>query len=58
MEKLRLDRDHEKEEREDIIRLETLEREDRMLREKLGMEEKEKEKQGEMTREKNKNMRN
>ena len=59
MEKLRLDGEREKEEREDRIRHETLKREDRLLREKLEtekvrleMEEREKEKQREMEREK------
>ena len=66
MEKLRLDCEREKEERADRIRLETLEREDRMLREKremerekleqekirLEMEEREREKQRAIEREK------
>ena len=52
MEKLWLDRECEKEEREDRIRLETLEREDRLLRQKIEMEEREREKQGEIEREK------
>ena len=52
MEKLRLDHEGEKEEREDRIRLETLEREDRLLRQKIEMEEREREKQREIEREK------
>ena len=39
MEKLRLDLEREKEEQGDRIRLETLEREDRLLRQKIEMEE-------------------
>ena len=52
MEKLRLDREREKEELEDRIRLETLERDDRLLRQKNEMEEREREKQREIEKEK------